>query len=136
VAVAAAVVAYLVELPSAIDDAHSAASALPPEQRLISPAYAIDISRDFVLAAKDLIPPGDTYAVEVGSHVPVSTPVTLTGLPAYIGYWLLPRRLVATTDSPRWLLCYGCDLAAWQAKGPVQIGWQDGQGIEIARIGP
>ena len=102
-------------------------------KRALAGAYASEISPDFLLEARDLIPRDGTFAVETGSKTPVQTPITLDALPAYAQFVLLPRRRVAPAKA-EWLLCYGCDLAT---SGPrIDVVWSSGPGIEIARVRP
>ena len=88
---------------------------LTDENRVLSPADReigaryLDISPDFLFAARQLIPRDDTFAVVTGDRVEVATPTTLTALPSYSAYFLLPRRQVADPADADWVLCYGCD---------------------------
>ncbi len=127
---AAICVAVVVEFARAIGPLHDRSdSPAPPEARLLAAAYSIDISRNFLLAARELIAENESYVIEAGPNVSVSTPVTLIGLRAYTGYWLLPRR---EEPSPVWLLCYGCDLGPWRDR--IEIRWDAEPGLAIARI--
>lgn len=105
-----------------------------PEQRLLVSAYGIDISREFLLAARRLLPRDATYAVATGPHVQVSTPITLSALSGYSQSLLLPRRQFPFyTADAEYLLCYGCDVAEQETAGPVDVLWNEEQGLVIAR---
>jgi hypothetical protein len=101
----------------------------PLVDRALAGGYGIDISRDFLVAARAFVPPGARYAVETGAQVDVSTPLTLTALPSYSRFWLMPRRQVAASLA-EWLLCYGCDLERWRTWGTVV--WEQ-PGLAIVR---
>ena len=131
---AAALACGLIEFPSAFHELQrraAANAALPAELRPLAGARGVDISSPFMLAARDLIPEGETFVVETGPNIQVSTPITLTALPPYMQTWLLPRR-AADAATARWLLCYGCDLGAWGKR--LDVKYNDGTGAVIARI--
>lgn len=130
---AAALVAVLVEFGGAYGSLDRRArgnrnSTL--DQRNLMAAYATDMSRDFVRAARDLVPPDATFAVETGDKVVVSTPVSIYAVRGYSQYQLYPRRLVGT-DTAQWLLCYGCDQPA--VAGRFDPVWAAESGIAIMK---
>ena len=132
--VAAALVCGLVEFPSAFRELQSRSSAnaaLPAELRPLAGARGVDISSPFMLAARDLVPEGQTFVVVTGPHIQISTPITLTALPPFMQTWLLPRR-AADEKTAQWLLCYGCDLSQWGKR--LDVKYDDGTGAVIARI--
>lgn len=133
--VAGAVGVSVVEYPSALGSLHHRAAVNASQSqvdRLLAGAHSIDISRDFLRAARDLIPRNETFAVATGPNVAVSTPITLSGLPSYAQFWLLPRR-EESVDTAEWLLCYGCDPGPLRER--LKTAWSDGHGLSIARIG-
>ncbi len=130
---AAALVVLIVEFGGAYDDLDGRAVANRGQtsaQRLLSGAIATDMSRGFVLAARDLVPPGATFAVETGDKVVVSTPVSLYAVVGYTQFQLLPRRRVAAPVA-EWLLCYGCDQGAFAAR--FEVVWDAEPGMAIMR---
>jgi hypothetical protein len=128
---ACAIVVLLIELPGRVDSlSKQADSPKPLVERSMYAAYSIDIDRGFLLAARQLLPRNATFLVETGPNTGISTPVTLTGLPSYASYFLLPRRQILE-DTADWLLCYGCDLGRW--KSSFTTVWDAGNGLVIAR---
>lgn len=133
----AAVLAVATQARAGFDRVHEAAARnegfTPQERRLVS-AYGVDISRSFLAAALRLLPRDATYAVVTGPNVEVSTPITLTALAPYAQSLLLPRRQNPFFDAnTEYVLCYGCDFAAQQASGPLQVLWDGEPGLAIAR---
>jgi hypothetical protein len=131
---AAAVAVGLIEFPSAFRELQGRAAgnaAQPAEFRPLAGALGIDISRTFMLAAQALLPEDESFVVQTGPHIQVSTPITISALPAFMQTWLLPRRAVDATQA-QWLLCYGCDLAPW--RGKLDVKFDDGTGAVIGRI--
>ena len=111
-------------------EADANASSSPQERRLAG-AYAVDISRDLLLAAKRRIGPGQTFAVVTGPRVKVSTPITLTALPAYAEFWLLPNRAVDDPGAADWVLCYGCALSGLDVR--TRVVWSSGS-VALAAV--
>lgn len=111
-------------------DANRDAS-LPRWQRELTAAYSIDISRDFLLAARRFVPEHATFAVVTGSNIEVSMPETLLGVNAYAQFYLFPRRRTQLSQA-RWLLCFGCRLR--QVGVRTHVLWREESGIAIARI--
>ena len=100
------------------------------DYRLLAAAYATDLSRDFVRAARDLVPAAATFDVETGDKVHASTPVSIYAARGYSQYQLFPRRLV-TPDKADWLLCYGCDTALYAKR--FQLVWSGEEGVSILK---
>lgn len=98
--------------------------------RQLRGATATDVSREFVSAAIDLLPPDARYAVETGDATAVSTPVTLLAVGGYSQFQLLPRRKVRVEEA-QWLLCYGCDEA--RHAGHFTPHWRGPPGLAILR---
>ena len=131
---AAALAAGVVEFPSAFRTMQSRAAdnaAQAPELRPLAGALGIDISRQFMLAADALVPQHESFVVQTGPNIGVSTPVTIPAVPAFMQTLMLPRR-ETDADTADWLLCYGCDLGPW--KGRLKVEFDDGTGAVIARI--
>ncbi|HVM18204.1 MAG TPA: hypothetical protein VM290_11540 [Gaiellaceae bacterium] len=96
--------------------------ALSETDRAIGARY-LDISPEFLFAARELIPEDDTFAVLTGDRVEVATPTTLTALPSYSAYFLLPRRQVADPAAADWVLCYGCEPPPG-----TEVAWEGADG--------
>ena len=103
---------------------------LPLSARDLSAAYATDLSRSYVVASRDLVPLGASFAVETGDKVEVSTQVSIYAARGYLQFQLLPRRLVAA-DQADWLLCYGCDPAAFASR--FDVVWDEEPGLAILK---
>jgi hypothetical protein len=102
--------------------------ATPRIERVLAGAHAVDIDRQFLRAAKRLLPPNARYVVETGPNAGQGS-LTLSTLPSYSLWWLLPRRQVSSTEgTAEYLLCYGCELPAG-----LQTLWTNGHGLVIAR---
>ena len=130
---AAALATLFVGFGGAYDDFAGRAGANRDQtsvQRLLSGAIATDMSRGFVLAARDLVPAGATFAVETGDKVEVSTPVSLYAVLGYSQFQLLPRRLAPAAEA-QWLLCYGCDQAAYASR--FEVVWDAEPGLAIMK---
>ena len=136
--VAATLLLVLVQVPAAFERVHDAAErneAFTSDERLLVSAYGLDISREFLLAARRVVPRDATYAVVTGPNAQVSSPLTLTALPAYAQSLLLPRRQSPFfTAETEYVLCYGCPFAEQQRLGPVKVVWKgETPGLVIAR---
>ena len=134
---AATLLLVVVQVVPGFERVHDAAArneGLTPQERQLVSAYGVDISRRFLAAALRLLPRDAEYAVVTGPNVEVSTPITLSALAPYAQSLLLPRRQSAFFDAETdYLLCYGCDLAAQQASGPLDVLWDGEPGLVIAR---
>jgi hypothetical protein len=116
---------------SHLDDRVDEARSIQPEYRSIVPALHLDISRDFVLEARDRVEYGSTYAVLTGSKVAVSNDLVLGAVGGFMPFVLLPRRQVAP-DEADWLLCYGCDRSTLPQES--RVVWEvEGGGLAIAQ---
>jgi hypothetical protein len=107
----------------------------PLVDRELAGAHATDIDRNFLLAARRLLPENARYIVETGDNVQVSSPATLPSVHGYSLFWLLPRRQVRDTDPkgrPGYVLCFGCDTAPFRSR--VHVLWDNGGGVQIARF--
>jgi len=135
--VALALLLVIVQAVPGLGRVHDAAArneGLAPYERSIVSAYGLDISRNFLRAARRLLPPDATYAVATGDGVQVSTPITLSAVAPYAQSLLLPRRqLPFFTADAQYLLCYGCDLTEQQKGGAVRVLWNGEPGLVIAR---
>ena len=130
---AAALATLFVGFGGAYDDFAGRAAANRDQtatQRMLSAAIATDMSRGFVLAARDLVPAGATFAVETGDKVVVSTPVSIYAVRGYSQFQLLPRRLVSSAEA-QWLLCYGCDQTAFASR--FEVVWDAEPGLAIMK---
>lgn len=106
----AAFVAALWHAPSAFDRANTDARTLGNETALDRALGAShDIDKNFLVKARELVPPTATYAIVTGPKVQPSNPNTLTALQPYTAYWLLPRARVDDPKQADWILSYGSD---------------------------
>jgi hypothetical protein len=116
--------AGLWQLPGAVRDHYRAIGGLQGAtvlDRQLSGARSVDIDVRILEEARRLIPPDAVYAVVTGPGADISTPITLSAVPPYAGYWLLPRRRVADASADvDWIVSYGGDL--------------DGLGLTYSRI--
>ena len=111
-----AIATGLWQLPGAARDHYrdlgnlQAASVL---DRQLSGARRVDVDPRILVDARRLIPRDAVYAVVTGPNADVSTPITLSAVPPFAGYWLLPRRrLVDASADADWIVSYGGDLNA------------------------
>ena len=116
--------AGLWQLPGAVRDHYRAIGDLQGAtvlDRQLGGARSVDIDVRILVEASRLIPADARYAVITGPNANVSTPITLSAVPPYAGYWLLPRRRLpeASADAD-WIVSYGGDL--------------DGLGLSYSRI--
>jgi len=119
----------IVRWPAALGDLHeltAANRALSPTDRDIGARY-LDISPEFLFAARATIPEDATFSVVVGEDVEVATPQTITAMPSYTAYFLLPRRLVDEPEA-EWVLCYGCEPPAG-----TEVVWEGTDGRILRR---
>lgn len=91
----------------------------PRAQRQLLAARSVDVDTAVFVAARSLIPRGDSYAVVTGTGVTVSTPVTLDAVAPFAGYYLAPRPQVDVRQA-RWIVSYG--------------GSRDGLGVRLGRV--
>ncbi len=132
---AAAFVAALWHAPSAFDRANTDARTLGSEtalDRVLGASH--DIDRNFLLKARELVPPTATYAIVTGPKVKPSNPNTLSALSPYTAYWLLPRARVDDPKQADWILSYGGDPKSLglNLEGVVEVS----PGLAIAQVAP
>ncbi len=126
---------FVLEYRSAVDRvraAYDAEIAKPVDDRRIAVAFSYDVSRAFMLKARELIRPRGTYAFVTGPNASASLPTTVPAAPFVGRYLLLPRREVPL-DRADWLLCYGCSLSALSVR-TTPVWREPGTGLVIARI--
>jgi hypothetical protein len=112
------------------DERADANASTPRIERELAGAHAVDIDRQFLRAAKRLLPRDARYVVETGPNAGQAA-LALSTLPSYSLWWLLPRRQVRSTEgTAQYLLCYGCALPSG-----LQTLWTNGHGLVIARSG-
>jgi len=132
--VAVTVVAAVIRLPSAIerlgDDANGNAH-LSYTDREIAGGNGVVEDQLAAYEARARIPPDDTYHVAVSDEFQAKSSLTVPYVANYFHYFLVPRR---QAEGAPWVVCYGCDLAAYGED--TQVVWTDGNGISIARVRP
>jgi hypothetical protein len=110
-----AVATALWRLPTAFGDVHDEVRELESAaalERELRGARGVDADTRVFVRARELVPADARYAVVTGPGVQVSTPVTLSAIAPFAGYWLLPRRQVREPGAADWILSYGGDLEA------------------------
>src|ERR1051325_2790489 len=84
---------------------------LTADQRLLLNARQYDMATEIFVAAKQTIPPDESYAIVTGSGVQVSSPLTLQKAPPFALFSLLPRPQKDISHA-QWVVSYGGDVAA------------------------
>jgi hypothetical protein len=140
VLVAAAAVTLVLRLPDAFRgfDDQAAKNAVGGAQgRLLATADSIDVDNDFVLAAVNTLPPTATYTLQVPPNADVAASsygigaLTISALPGYMRFMLLPRREVAP-EKAEYVLCYACDTSPWDHK--TSWLWKNAHAVVIGKV--
>ena len=107
-------------------------ASLPLPERRLWPARTIDVDTAVYVAARQVIPLHDTYAVVTGPDIGVSTPTTYEAVGPFAGYYLAPRPQVLDPKQAQWVISYGGDLD----KLGVRVGRvvQVEPGVQIAQV--
>jgi len=130
--VALAAIAAVWRFPSVLADLAERASgnsALSYTDREIAGGNEVVADQRAVYEARARIPSTDTYHVAVGDGFVPESPLTVPYVASYYRSFLVPRRAAETAP---WVVCYGCDLAAY---GPgAEVVWTNGAGISIVRL--
>ena len=84
---------------------------LTDDQRLLLNARQYDMDTEIFVAARQTIPPGESYAIVTGPGVQVSSPLTLQKAPFFALFYLMPRRQTDVGHA-QWVISYGADLAS------------------------
>ena len=121
---------YMFDSLSYLEGRVEEARSIRLEHRSIAPAIYLDISREFVLEAREWLDPDTTYAVLTGPNVQVSNDLVLGVVPGFMPYALLPRRQVQPAKA-EWVLCYGCDRSALPNR--VRMVWE-GEGWRLGDL--
>ena len=130
--VVALVGALAVRYPRSFLDANRAARAnarLDYVDRQLGGGNSVLPDQSVALEARGRIPPGETFAVQVGPRRP-GWPALATqgGVDTYLRYFLLPRR---PSETGRWVICLACNRAAHP---DATVVWQDAEeGVSILR---
>jgi len=132
--VATAVVAVVIRFPTVVRDSDRDAdrnSALSYSDREIAGGNGLVADQTAVYAARTLIPADATYHVAVSPDYEGGIDLTRDNVAGYYRYFLLPRR---PAEEAPWIVCYGCDVAAY---GPgAEVIWQGDEDISIVRVPP
>jgi hypothetical protein len=135
-----ATAALLLRLPAAIHDldGQAARNARGGDRgRLLAAADTIDVDNDFVVAALATLPADARYAVLVPPTPEIAATaygiggLTLSGLPGYMQFVLLPRRQVPP-EQAQFILCYACDTNPWDHK--TTWLWKNDHAVAIGRL--
>jgi hypothetical protein len=84
------------------------------------------------VAARQLIPPNDAYAVVTGPGISVSSPTTYQAVAPFAGYYLAPRPQVLDPRRARWVVSYGGDLGGLGVRIGRVVDVE--QGVQIAEV--
>lgn len=131
--VAVALVLGLVYFARAVDrlgDDASRNAALNFDDREFAGGNSLVVDKRALYEARALIPEDGTYRVVAGPRVEDATSLTEPYIDQFARSFLMPRRPAADAS---WILCYGCELSALGAR--VEVVWENGRGIALARIG-
>lgn len=110
------------------DDAATNASA-NYDDREFGGGNSLVVDKNALYEARGLIPEDEPYRVVAGPGVEGATELTERHIGEYARYFLMPRR---SDPDARWILCYGCDLAAFG--DDLEVVWRDDLGIAIGRL--
>jgi hypothetical protein len=101
-------------------------------ERQLNGARRVDVDTRVFVEAQRVLPADAQYAVVTGEQADISTPVTLSAVAPFAGYWLLPRRRLVDPGAAEWIVSYGGDLSALGLEY-VRI-LEVGPGINIAEV--
>lgn len=132
--------ALVVRLPAAtqeLDDQAARNARGGDTGRLLAAADSIDVDNDFVVASLSVLPTDARYAVllppspEVAASSYGIGALTLSALPGYMQFMLLPRRQVGPEEA-QFILCYACDTSPWDHK--TTWLWKNDHAVAIGRV--
>jgi hypothetical protein len=135
-----AAVALIARLPTAIralDDQATYNAQRGSAGRLLVAADSINVDNDFVLATLSVLPLDAKYAVLLPPSAEVAASsygigaLTLSALPGYMQFMLLPRRQVAP-DQAQYVLCYACDTSPWDHR--TTWIWKNSHAVLIGKV--
>ena len=111
-----------------VNDVARANASLDLVDRELGGGNSVIPDPQLLVEARGWIPEDEPFAVAVGERRPEWTDLTAGYAEAFATYFLLPRRLSADA---RWLICIGCDLAAYPGAAEV---WSGEAGLSIMRL--
>ena len=129
--VAALLAALAVTYPDTFRDVNDIARAnasLDLVDRELGGGNSVIPDTQLLVEARGWIPEDETFAVAVGERRPEWTDLTAGHAEAFAKQFLLPRR---QSPDARWLICLGCDLAAYPGAAEVWSGEGD---LSIMRL--
>jgi len=130
--VAVLLVLVAIELPKRLDELGSVARAnasLSFADREIAGGNSVLADQQLAYEARAIFPPDASYRVVIGPKLTKQASLPTTSLPAWLRYFLMPRR---PNDSAPWVVCYGCDPASLGAA--YEPLWHDEYGISVGRL--
>lgn len=136
-----AAVLFILEVPHAIHEFNGQRNAVSylegRQDRLLTTGDIEGLPRQLQIAALDVIPPRANYSVLMPATPADAAPhginaITMQTGPAFLLYLLLPRWQVAVGAHPNYVICFGCNPAAWD--GHTTWLWRDGKGDSIGRV--
>jgi len=130
---AVTLVALAVRYPDAFRDAGDTARAnarLDFVDRDVGAGNSVFGDQSLLVAARGLIPSGESFAVASGDPQPGWTALTALSAEPFLRSYLLPRRL---DSNARWIVCLACDRNAYPGADAV---WEGDDGLSILRREP
>ena len=97
------------------------------DDREFAGGNSLVVDKRALYEARALIPEDGSYRVVPGPGVEGATELTEPYIDQFARSFLMPRR---PKPDASWILCYGCDVAEL---GPVEVVWENGAGIALAR---
>lgn len=111
-----------------VNDVARANASLDLVDRELGGGNSVIPDTQLLVEARGRIAEDETFAVAVGEGRPEWTDLTAGYAEAFAKYFLLPRRL---SPDARWLICIGCDRAAYAEAAEV---WSGEAGLSIMRL--
>ena len=125
----AAAVRSAIEIRDAVDLARPGLASA--RDRELKPFRSLDIPAGAAEGAASLIPLDATYAVVVGTTLPL-TATERIAVPDLLHYWLLPRRWRENPDGVEWVIAYGAPTELIDARFASQT--EVSPGIVVAEV--
>jgi len=112
---------YFAKAVDALGDAAAANAVANYDDRELAGGTALGVDQEALVAARGLIPEGETYRLVVGPQA--------TNIGQFTRYFLMPRR---PAKDARWVVCYECDLSRFG--GELHVLWQSDAGVAVGRL--
>ena len=125
----AALVRSAIEIRDAVDVASPGLASA--HARELKPFRSLDIPAGAAEGAASLIPLDATYAVVVGTTLPLNSAQRIA-VPDMLHYWLLPRRWLENPESVQWVIAYGAPTETIELRFRSQT--EVSPGIVVAEV--